>query len=96
MEVKVKFRYNRATGQVEMFEIDDQNSMLPAAEHNREHERIAAEIGRVVERNPHVIEVLPGIGAVPASQPTRKPDAEDAHDTQEILPGDERREERSQ
>jgi hypothetical protein len=64
MRVTVKFRLNKATGQVEVFEIDDLQSTLPEAEHNREHDRIAAEIGNLVERNPRVVEVLPGAGVV--------------------------------
>jgi hypothetical protein len=65
MKVNVKFRLNKETGQVEIFEIDDWQSTLPEAEHNREHDRIAAEIGNLVERNPRVVEVLPGTQAVP-------------------------------
>jgi hypothetical protein len=68
MEVKVKFRFNKATGQVEIFEIDDWESTLPHAEHNREHDRIAAEIGNVVERDPRIVELLPGTGAVPSTE----------------------------
>lgn len=70
MKVKVKYRFNKATGQVEIFEIDDWQSTLPQAEHNREHDRIAAEIGNVVERNPRIVEVLPGTEPAPAVQDT--------------------------
>ncbi len=43
MDVKVRFRFNKTTGEVEIFEIADQgNQSLPEAEHNREHDRIAA------------------------------------------------------
>jgi hypothetical protein len=59
MEVKVRFRFNKATGEVEVFQIEDQGSGLQAEEHNREHDRIAAEVGGIVERNPHVTQVLP-------------------------------------
>src|SRR4051794_15566520 len=51
MEVKVQFRFNKVTGQME-FIVDDVDSRLPEAEHNREHERIATEIGRVIAQNP--------------------------------------------
>lgn len=79
MDVRVKFRFNKSTGQVEVFEIDDENSTLPAAEHNREHDRIAAEIGRVVERNPLVIEMLPGASVVdpPPRQRSAEADSQD-------------------
>ena len=64
MLVKVHFRYNPTTGEVETFEIDDQASTLPEDEHNREHDRIAAEIGNLIERNPRITEVLPGAAPV--------------------------------
>ena len=61
MEIKVHFRYNKITGEVELFEVDDEGPMrLPEAEHNRQHDRIAANIGNLIERNPRVDEVLPG------------------------------------
>lgn len=58
METKVKFRFNKRTGEVEL--LLDQVSTLPSSEHDAEHDRIAAEIGRVLERLPRVTEVLPG------------------------------------
>jgi hypothetical protein len=59
MEVTVRFRFNKITGEVEEFIVDDVDSRLPKAEHNREHERIATEIGRVVARNPGLEELSP-------------------------------------
>jgi hypothetical protein len=59
MEVKVHFRFNKTTGDVEIFDVTDTGSMhLSEAEHNREHDRIAAELGRVIERNPRVLELM--------------------------------------
>ncbi|MGO8673137.1 MAG: hypothetical protein ACLQVD_17490 [Capsulimonadaceae bacterium] len=61
MDVKVKVRLNRITGEVEVFDvIDEGGERLPEAEHNRLHDRITADVGRVFERNPEVLEVLPG------------------------------------
>jgi hypothetical protein len=60
MKVQVRFRFNKETGEVEDFLIDDQASQLPEAEHNREHDRIATDIGRVVERHPRIQEIHPG------------------------------------
>jgi FtsH ternary system domain X3 len=61
MDVKVRFRFNIATGEVEVFDVIDDGPMrLSEAEHNREHDLLAAEVGNVVERNPRVDEVLPG------------------------------------
>ena len=34
---------------------------LPEAEHNREHDRIAAELGNIIERNPQIMEVFANI-----------------------------------
>ncbi len=65
MKVKVLFRFNKQTGEVEEFIVDDVDSRLPEAEHNRQHDRIAAEVGRVVERYPHIDEILPGAAAPP-------------------------------
>lgn len=55
METTVKFRFNKRTGEVEL--VVDQESTLPDAEHDVAHDRVAAEIGRVIERLPRVIEV---------------------------------------
>ncbi len=57
MRVRVQFRVDAETGEVEVFQIDDLGSTLPAGEHEETHDRIAAEIGRVVERRPRVEEV---------------------------------------
>ena len=55
METKVRFRFNKRTGEVEF--LVDQDSTLPHAEHDLAHDRIAAEIGRVIENLPRVVEV---------------------------------------
>jgi hypothetical protein len=70
MKVRVKLRFNKLTGEVEEFMVDDEEQRLPEAEHNREHDRIAAEIGGVLEQHPRVREVLPG---APAPAPERAP-----------------------
>jgi hypothetical protein len=75
MEIKVRFRFNKATGEVELFEVDDVGPMrLPEAEHNREHDRIASQLGNVIERNPRVMEVAPGT-LVPIEETTPEPAA---------------------
>ena len=61
MDYNVRFRVNKHTGQVELFEIDHEGSQtLDDADHNRRHEQLAAEIGRQIERDPRVIEMLAG------------------------------------
>ena len=69
MDVRVRFRFNKATGEVELFEIDDEGTTrLPLADHDREHDRIAAEVGRVIEHDAQVDEVLPGAAPVTSSR----------------------------
>jgi hypothetical protein len=72
MQIKVRFRFNKRTGEVEEFHVD-QESTLPSVEHDREHDRVAAEIGRVLERDPRVDEITSN--AAPVPQPIEaKPD----------------------
>lgn len=65
MKLHVRFRFNKATGEVETLQIDDEGPPLPEAEHNRRHDARAAQIGRVLERHPLVREVLPGSAPLP-------------------------------
>ncbi len=59
MDVKVTFRFNQITGEVEIFQVTDEGIMrLSEAEHNREHDRITAELGNLIERNPQIMEVF--------------------------------------
>ncbi len=67
MPTRVRFRFNKATGEVEEFLVDDQDQTLPEAE----HDRIAAAVGAVVAASPRILEVqpggsAPGAGATPA------------------------------
>ena len=75
MQVKVRFRFNKLTGEVEEFQVD-QDSTLSAVEHDREHDRIAAEIGRVIERDPRVDEVTSKVVPVPPEPIAAKPEEE--------------------
>ena len=69
MKVRVKLRFNKVTGEVEEFLVDDQDMpVLSEAEHNRKHDHIAAEIGNVIERHPRVTEVLPADRATPVHE----------------------------
>jgi hypothetical protein len=61
MDLKVRFRFNKVTGEVELFDVIDIGSQrLPDSEHNRIHDQTAAAIGSVIERNPRVTELVPG------------------------------------
>jgi hypothetical protein len=60
MRMRVRFRYDARTGQVEMFTVDAVDADTSAADHDRRHDRAAAEVARVVESNPLIEESDPG------------------------------------
>lgn len=64
MRVKVRFRFNAATGEVEAFEVDDMHDGPRLADHDARHDRAAAEVARVVEANALIEEVAPGADQV--------------------------------
>jgi hypothetical protein len=68
----VRFRFNKATGEVEEFLVDDQDRHLPEAE----HDRIATEVGRFVAAYPRVIEVAPEGAAREARAVREEPEGE--------------------
>ena len=51
MRVRVSFRVNTTTGEVETFLIEDTGTEIEP-EHEATHDRIAYEVGRIVERRP--------------------------------------------
>ena len=51
MRVRVHFRVNAATGEVEEFLIED-ISTKAEPEHDAKHDKLAVDIGKVVERRP--------------------------------------------
>lgn len=68
MATRVRFRFNKLTGEIEEFLVDDQDRKLPESE----HDRIAAEVARMVAVNPGIAPVddaaaarLAGARAVP-------------------------------
>jgi len=64
MRVRVRFRYNRETGEVEMFRVDDIEGGLRAPDHDARHERVARDVGRaIVEGNPLIEELPPDLAA---------------------------------
>lgn len=67
MRVRVRFRLNSETGEVEEFQVDDLGQELGAG-HDAEHDRIAHEVGSVLEPRPLIEEVRPygGAGGQPA------------------------------
>jgi len=80
MDFHVRFRFNKLTGEVEAFDVEDLGSGLPIEEHNRHHDRVASEIGRVIDRDPQVAEISGG-------RLTDRPLMHDEHaDEAEVLP----------
>ncbi len=57
MPVHVRFRFNKVTGEVEEFLVDDQDRSLPEAE----HDRFATEVGGAIVRRPIPLEVEPDV-----------------------------------
>jgi hypothetical protein len=68
MRVRVRFRYNPTTGEVETFQVDDVSPGPAQAGHDANHDRIAADIAGVVEQGALIEEVIPG-HAAPATRP---------------------------
>lgn len=63
MPTQVRFRFNKLTGEVEEFYVDDLDRSLSEAH----HDEVAVDIGRVIARRPTVVEAHP-----PASPPARE------------------------
>jgi len=61
MKLRVRFRFNKDTGEVEEMLISDDGDTPPEADHDRRHDARANEIGRIVSRLPSIREELPGI-----------------------------------
>ena len=84
MDVKVRFRFNQITGEVELFEVTDEGVMrLSEAEHNREHDRIATELGNLIERNPQIMEVFSDTVSVEQQTISEPANIEESSDTTE-------------
>ena len=60
MRVKVRFRYNSVTGEVETFDVSDMHDGPRLADHDPRHDRATADIARVIEANALIEEVAPG------------------------------------
>jgi hypothetical protein len=66
VDINVRLRFNKRTGEVE-FVVEAPDSRLPEAEHNRRHDEVAAEVGRILEQHPLVDEVT-GVMPLPAAE----------------------------
>ncbi|MHB9858292.1 hypothetical protein [Streptomyces sp. YIM S03343] len=77
MRVRVEFRYNAETGEVELFQVDDIGRTTRVQDHDAAHEQIAFDLGQVLDRRPgveEVVDVSRGRESMPAGQ---RPAAED-------------------
>lgn len=78
MRVKVRFRFNAVTGEVEAFEVDDMRDGPRLADHDARHDRAAAEVARIIEANALIEEAAPGTAAVTTEVTRTRPEAEPA------------------
>ncbi len=76
MDVKVRFRFNKLSGEVELFEVD-QESGLPNEEHNRSHDRLASELGALLDRHPRILETSAAAPSVDAATVPAEPASEE-------------------
>ncbi|MFJ8779796.1 hypothetical protein [Streptomyces sp. NPDC102476] len=56
MRVRVRFRFNFETGEVERFQVDDVGGGSGRA-HDAEHDRVSSDIGSVLANQPEIDEV---------------------------------------
>jgi hypothetical protein len=59
VRVRVRFRFNAESGEVEVFQVDDLRDGPPLADHDARHDRAAFDVARVIENNPLIEEVSP-------------------------------------
>ncbi|GGQ21944.1 hypothetical protein GCM10010266_51310 [Streptomyces griseomycini] len=69
MRVRVEFRYNAETGEVELFRVDDIGGTTRIQDHDATHDGIAHAIGRVLDRRPGVEEIVPDREREPRPRP---------------------------
>ena len=60
MKLKVTFRFNRTTGEIEEFRIDDDENAVIERDHDRRHDAAAAALGQLVARHARVEELPDG------------------------------------
>ncbi len=60
MKLRVRFRFNANTGEVEEMLVTDEAQGQVEANHDRRHEDKAVEVGQVVARHPLIREIPPG------------------------------------
>jgi hypothetical protein len=68
VRVRVEFRFNAETGEVELFQVDDMGREVPEADHDARHEEIAHRLGRLLDRRPGIDEMVNGAGTPPVPE----------------------------
>ena len=89
MRVRVRFRYNSETGEVETFVVEDIGGAHPAADHDAVHNAITTEVANVVERNAEFDELQGGplVERPPVTEsPTVERTSEPATPEREVRP----------
>ena len=69
MRVRVRFRFREDTGEVEVFEVDDLHDGPPLTDHDARHDRVAADVARIVEANALIEEVPSGAETRAVTEP---------------------------
>jgi hypothetical protein len=72
LRVRVRFRFNSRTGEVETFTVDDLPDGQRAPDHDDRHDAVTADVGRVVDPHPRITEDATDVPAVtePVSRQT--------------------------
>jgi FtsH ternary system-associated peptide len=79
MRVRVRLRYHADTGEVEVFEVESLQTGPLLADSEALHDRVAADVARVVENNSLIEEVW---HSVPRLSPTTLRSAEEVSERQ--------------
>jgi hypothetical protein len=79
MQFRTRIRINKLTGEVDVEIIDEGSESLPSDQHNARHDRIAAEVGSVIDRNPRVQELLHGESEAERTVETSGPESTISH-----------------
>jgi len=78
MKVRVRFRYNTETGEVEAFVVEDVGGTRHGREHDAVHDAVTADVARLIEQNALIEEVSPGQLPVPPRHVQRPADETNA------------------
>jgi hypothetical protein len=85
MRVRVRFRYNADTGEVESFVVEDVGGTRHGRDHDAVHDRVTEDVARVVEQNALIEEVAGADTVRDATVPLVRPAAQPEHARPERL-----------